>query len=64
MAKAHRGAGVRELVKSGRGTCPLCRRTGIKVLYEREAQDKKIVICKQCEAAVKKGHMSEALKAL
>jgi ribosomal protein L37AE/L43A len=64
MAKAHRGAGIRELTSKGRGTCPLCKRTGIKLMYEREANAKKIVVCKQCEAALKNGHMTETLNAL
>ena len=52
MSKAHRGFGVRELVKSGRGECPVCKRTGIKVLYEYEKDEKKYMICKQCKVAV------------
>lgn len=64
MAKAHRGAGIRDQVSNGRGSCPLCKRTGIKVMYEREANNKKVVVCKQCEAALKNGHMTEALNAL
>jgi ribosomal protein L37AE/L43A len=64
MSKAHRGKGVRELVKSGRKTCPLCKRTGIKVLYERDIEEKKIVICKQCNAAVANDKLKEAIAAL
>jgi len=64
MAKAHRGAGIRELTKSGRGTCPVCKRDGIKLMYEREAGEKKIMVCKQCEAAIKHGKRSEELAAL
>ena len=32
MSKAHRGSGIRELVNNGRGTCPICKRSGIKVI--------------------------------
>ncbi|MCF7934358.1 MAG: hypothetical protein K9M84_10010 [Spirochaetia bacterium] len=64
MAKAHRGAGILDLENRGRGTCPLCKRTGIKVMYEREANEKKVMVCKQCEAALKHGKMQDALKAL
>jgi len=64
MSKAHRGQGIRELVKSGRGTCPLCKRTAIKVVYEQEFDGKKAVICKQCKSAVAKGKMKEAIAAL
>ena len=55
MAKSHRGSGIRDQVKQGRGDCPLCKRTGIKVHYERELNGKKTKVCKQCDAAVKKG---------
>ena len=36
MAKNHRGTGIRTLPAHGRGTCPLCKSTGIKVVYEKE----------------------------
>lgn len=52
MSKAHRGSGIRELKSSGRGTCPVCSRTGIKLLYEVEKEGKKIKICKECNKAV------------
>lgn len=55
MSKAHRGSGVRDQVKSGRGTCPLCNRTGIKIMYEVEKGEKKIMICKECNKAVAHG---------
>ncbi len=58
MSKAHRGSGIRELIKSGRGACPLCSRTGIKLLYEVEKDGKKIKICKECSKAVAHGKIS------
>jgi len=64
MSKAHRGTGLLEKYKKGRGTCPLCKRTGIKIPYEHEANEKKIFICKQCRAALAKGKMQEALAAV
>ncbi len=64
MAKAHRGAGILDQPNKGRGTCPLCKRTGIKLMFERETNGKKVMVCKQCEAALKKGKMLDALKAL
>lgn len=64
MSKAHRGKGVRELKNSGRGTCPLCKKTGIKVMYEREIGEKKVVVCKQCNAAAGHDKMKEAIAAL
>lgn len=64
MSKAHRGSGIRELVKSGRGTCPVCRRSGIKVLYENEVNKKKIKVCKECNKAIAHGKKQEALAAI
>ncbi|MDA3831911.1 MAG: hypothetical protein PF495_00785 [Spirochaetales bacterium] len=64
MAKAHRGAGIREEVRQGRGACPICKRTGIKLFYEREANEKKVTVCKQCDAALKNGHKQDVLQAL
>lgn len=49
MAKAHRGKGLVRLPAHGRGTCPICKATRIKVLYERTAPDGKTVnVCKRC----------------
>jgi len=65
MSKAHRGAGVREeKARSGRGTCPVCKRTGIKCLYEHKVKEKNILICKQCRAAIANGKYQEELAAL
>ncbi|MDR2739765.1 MAG: hypothetical protein LBB68_08055 [Treponema sp.] len=59
MSKAHRGKGIRELVSRGRGSCPVCSRENIKVLYEQEVGEgetkTKIRICKICKAALKHG---------
>lgn len=64
MSKAHRGFGVRELVSNGRGTCPVCGRTKVKVLYEYEKDGNKHKICKQCKAAIARGKKAEAVAAL
>jgi hypothetical protein len=57
MSKAHRGKGIRELASRGRGSCPICSRKNIKVLYEQEVGEgetkTKIKICKTCKAALK-----------
>ena len=50
MSKAHRGTGIREEKNGGRGTCPICNRTNIKVLYETTIDEKKAMICKACNA--------------
>ncbi|MCF7944058.1 MAG: hypothetical protein K9L75_00805 [Spirochaetia bacterium] len=64
MAKSHRGSGIREELNHGRGTCPICKRTGIKLFYEHEVNDKKIMVCKQCHSAIKKGKFKDELKAV
>ncbi len=52
MSKAHRGKGLRETVARGRGTCPVCKREGVKVLYEQEIDGQKAKICKICKATL------------
>ena len=64
MSKAHRGAGIRELGNQGRGTCPVCKRSGIKVLYEQEINEQKMSFCKQCKAAIAHGKKQEEIAAL
>jgi len=55
MGKSHRGKGIKDLFAKGRGTCPVCGATGIKLLYEHDAGDRKIKVCKPCKAAIKSG---------
>jgi hypothetical protein len=55
MSKAHRGKGIRELAGHGRGTCPVCKRDNVKVLYEQEIAGAKVKICKTCKAAIANG---------
>lgn len=64
MSKAHRGSGIRELVKSGRSQCPVCKRTAIKALYEVEVNDKKLNVCKQCKAGIAHGKLKEVAAAV
>lgn len=52
MSKAHRGKGIAELAAGGRGTCPKCGRTGVKLLYEHEIDGAKAKICKNCKATI------------
>jgi ferredoxin len=35
--------------------CPVCKRNNVKILYEQEAGEAKVKICKTCRAAVKHG---------
>jgi RNA polymerase subunit RPABC4/transcription elongation factor Spt4 len=58
MGKTHRGKGIRELFSRGRGTCPVCGSTGIKILYEQDAGGQKVKVCKPCKAAIKHGKKS------
>jgi hypothetical protein len=49
MSKTHRGKGIRNLPSQGRGTCPICKRTRIKLLYDRSLPDGSAVkVCKNC----------------
>ena len=69
MAKTHRGAGIRHLYvdpngtvhqgeyNNGRGTCPVCERTGVKVLYEREVGEDTVKVCKRCNTAIGRGKL-------
>ena len=55
MSKPHRGKSIRELTSRGRGECPVCNRQNVKILYEQDAGDKKVKVCKICKAAIKRG---------
>ena len=48
MAKTHRGKALWKLPGHGRGTCPLCERTGIKLLYPLKVNGETINVCKRC----------------
>lgn len=48
MAKTHRGKGIRHLYNRGRGKCPLCQRTGVKLLYPIMRGGEQITVCKRC----------------
>jgi len=53
MSKAHRGSGIRELFNHGRGTCPVCKRTEVKTLYEATVEGEKVKVCKACNSTIK-----------
>lgn len=48
MGKNHRGKGITGLPSHGRGECPVCKRTGIKLLYEVKQDEQTIKVCKIC----------------
>jgi hypothetical protein len=52
MSKAHRGKGIRTLANHGRGKCPVCKKDGVKILYEMEIDGEKKNICKMCKATL------------
>ena len=60
MSKAHRGKGIRAEQNRGRGVCPACNKTGIKVLYEQEINGAKTKICKVCRANIKNKKAAES----
>ena len=52
MAKTKRGKPLRKAEGARqRGRCPLCSRTGVKLLYELKADGKAKKVCKQCKNA-------------
>jgi len=52
MSKAHRGKGLRDVAASGRGLCPVCGRSAVKIVYEQEIDGNKVKICKTCKAKI------------
>ena len=63
MSKNHRGTGIRSLASHGRGTCAICGKTDIKVLWEKEVNGETVMICKFCNANLKNKAKVEARKA-
>lgn len=53
MSKTHRGKGIRNLVANGRGTCPICKKERVKLLYEQTVDGNAIKVCKICNANAK-----------
>jgi hypothetical protein len=64
MGKTHRGKGIKALVNHGRGTCPLCKRTAIKVVFEVTVKEKTIKVCKTCKAALSHGKLQKEAEAI
>ncbi|MCR4948323.1 MAG: hypothetical protein K6A15_04120 [Treponema sp.] len=63
MSKNHRGSGIRSLPAHGRGTCAICGKTDIKVLWEKEINGQTVNVCKYCNAKLKNEARVEARKA-
>lgn len=52
MAKSKRGRSLWHLPARGRGTCPVCHSTRIKLLYPRTKSDgTSLKVCKRCDKA-------------
>ncbi len=63
MSKGHRGKGLKEKPKGGRGICPVCKREGVKVIYEREIDKVKTNVCKICNTKLAKKAKATEVKA-
>ncbi len=64
MAKTHRGKGLRTAPNHGRGTCPICKRTAVKIVYEVTVKEKTLKVCKTCKAALGHGKFQAQVDAL
>ncbi|MGO4529157.1 hypothetical protein AB4Z30_08750 [Paenibacillus sp. 2TAF8] len=51
MAKTKRGKGLWNVPSKGRGTCPICLSTRIKLLYTvTNSEGKQVTVCKKCSS--------------
>ncbi len=48
MGKTHRGKGLTSTPAHGRGSCPTCGRTRIKLLYSASNGGEQVKVCKNC----------------
>ncbi len=60
MSKAHRGSGIRKEPYHGRGTCPVCKKERVKILWDQEIDGQKTKICKKCKAVFKNKAFKDA----
>ena len=52
MSKAHRGKGILDKPKRGRGVCPVSKQTGVKLLYQVEIEGKQTMVSKIGKAII------------
>lgn len=52
MSKNNRGKGLKTVANRGRGTCPVCKRTGIKVIFESKIEENTVKTCKECNKTI------------
>ena len=65
MSKAHRGKGILDKPKRGRGACPVSKQTGVKLLYQVELDGKQVMVSKVGKAILanaKKSAVATAAK--
>lgn len=49
MTKSERGKVIKK-IPNWRGTCPICHRTRVKIIWERTLEDgTKVKVCKVCK---------------
>ena len=46
MSKAHRGKGILDKPKRGRGACPVSKQTGVKLLYQVDLNGTQTMVSK------------------
>ena len=54
MSKNHRGRGLKATPNRSRGTCPVTKQSGVKLLYEVEIEGKKVMVSKVGKATLAK----------
>jgi hypothetical protein len=52
MGKTHRGKGLKDQARGGRGECPVCHRTAVKIVYEVQVKEATVKVCKICKATI------------
>ena len=63
MGKTHRGKGLKDQVRNGRGVCPVCKRTAVKVVFEAQIKEKTVKVCKICKATLGHGKVQTEVEA-
>jgi len=52
MSKNNRGKGLKNVPNHGRGECPVCKKTGIKVIFESKIDENTVKVCKTCQKTI------------
>lgn len=51
MAKQRRGKAIKT-IKNWRGTCPICKRERVKIVWDKKVDGMSVKCCKQCNAKI------------